>query len=148
MVAVLGLPGGDGDADVPTLQVAPARWREVVEAARTQGFDGFVDLVGVDFPDRPARFDVVLHLRDQARGRLLRCCAEVAEGRVLASLEPVFPGAGWPEREVFDLLGVRFEGNADMRRLLLPDDWEGHPLRRDYPLAGPRALEPGSRYAI
>ncbi len=146
--AVLGVPGGSGEADLPTLAVAAGRWLEVVAALKAGGFDFFADLGGVDHPERPARFDVVLHLRDIAAGRIVRCVAEVAEGGSLASLEPLFPAAGWPEREVFDLLGVRFAGNADLRRLLLPDDWEGHPLRRDYPLTGPRALSPESPYAI
>jgi len=148
VLAVLGVPGGAGAADVPTLQVAPGSWALVVEALRAGGCTFFADLGGVDYPARDARFEVVLHLRDLTGGRLVRCVAAVAEGGALPSLEPLFPGAGWPEREIFDLLGVRFEGNADPRRLLLPEDWEGHPLRRDYPLTGPRALRPDSPYAL
>jgi NADH-quinone oxidoreductase subunit C len=148
VLSLCGVPGGDGEADLPTLQVAPARWRAVAEALCAQGLDFFVDLCGVDHPERPARLEVVLHLRDIDRGLLVRARTEVAEGEALASLEPVFPGAGWPEREVFDLLGVRFAGNSDLRRLMLPDDWQGHPLRRDYPLQGPRASDPDSPYAM
>jgi len=146
--AVLGLPGGDGPADVPTLRVKRGRWFEAVAAVKAQGFDFFADLAGVDYPERAARFDIVLHLRDLGTRRLVRCRTEVGEGESLASVEPLFAGAGWPEREVFDLLGVPFTGNADLRRLLLPDDWQGHPLRRDYPLTGPRELDPDGKYAM
>jgi len=145
---VLGVPGGDGDADVATLEVPAEQWFAVVAAVKMQGFGAFVDIAGVDHPERSPRFDVVLHLRDVRGGRLARCRTQVGETEPLASLEPLFAGAGWPEREVFDLLGVRFSGNADLRRLLLPDDWEGYPLRRDYPLTGPRALNPDGRYAM
>lgn len=145
---VLGLPGGDGDADVPTLAVRAPLWWAAAAALKAQGFDYFADLSAVDHPERPARFEVFLHLRDIAGGRLVRCRTQVAEGETLASVEPLFAAAGWPEREVFDLFGVRFPGNGDPRRLLLPDDWEGHPLRRDYPLTGPRALDPDGKYAL
>lgn len=148
VLGVLGVPGGEGEADVPTLDVAPASWRLVAQAAQAQGFTAFADLGGVDYPERAARFELILHVRDQGRGLVLRCRTAVGEGAVLPSLEPVYPGAGWPEREVYDLLGVGFEGNADLRRLMLPDDWQGHPLRRDYPLTGPRALDPGGPYAL
>jgi NADH-quinone oxidoreductase subunit C len=147
LLGLAGLPGTE-PADVPTLTFAPGAWAEGVAQVRAQGFTVFVDLTAVDYPDRARRFDVVLHLRHQGTGALLRCRTEVAEGESLPSLEPLFPGAGWPEREVYDLFGVRFEGNGDFRRLLLPEDWVGHPLRRDYPLQGPRVLDPSSPYAI
>ncbi len=135
-------------ADVPTLVVASTHWRGVAEAMRDQGFRLFVDLAAVDHPERSDRFDVVVHLRDTVQRGLARLRTTVAEGGVLPSLAAVFPGAAWPEREVFDLFGVGFEGHPDLRRLLLPDDWQGYPLRRDYPLEGPRVLDPESRYAL
>lgn len=136
------------NADVPTLVVVSTLWREVADAMRDQGFHLFVDLAAVDHPERSERFDVVVHLRDTVQRDLARLRTTVAEGGVLPSLTVVFPGAAWPEREAFDLFGIRFEGHPDLRRLLLPDDWQGHPLRRDYPLEGPRALDPESRYAL
>ncbi len=148
IVAVLGLPGGDGAADVPTFEIQPEHWFAVVATVKMQGFTAFTDLTAVDHPERSPRCDVVLHLRDLREGRLVRCRTRVGESDALASIEPLFAGAGWPEREVFDLFGVRFNGNADLRRLMLPDDWQGHPLRRDYPLIGPRALDPDGPYAV
>ena len=148
VTAVLGVEGGAGPADVPTLAAAPASWVAVAAALKSDGFDFLADLGAVDYPQRAARFEVVLHLRDLAAGRLVRVVTGVAADGALGSLEPILPGAGWPEREIFDLFGVRFDGNEDLRRLLLPDDWEGHPLRRDYPLTGPRALDPGGPHAL
>ncbi len=147
VTAVLGLPGGDGEADAPTLRVAAAGWVAVAGALKAEGFDYFADLAAVDYPERAQRLEIVLHLRDIARGRLVRCVTQVGDGESLESLEPLLAGAGWPEREVFDLFGTPFRGNADLRRLLLPEDWTGYPLRRDYPLIGPRELEPESPYA-
>ncbi len=148
VTAVLGVEGGSGASDVPTLVVAPQRWFEVAAAAKAQGFDFFCDVAGCDYPERPQRLAIVAHLRDLDRGRLVRLETAVAADGELASWEPLFPGAGWPEREIYDLFGVGWRGNADLRRLMLPDDWDGHPLRRDYPLEGPRALNPDSPYAL
>ena len=148
VLAWRGLPGGAGEADMPLCEVAAAHWLAVVAALKMQGFAAFGDLAAVDYPERTPRFDVVLHLRDLAQGQLVRCRTQLGAEQTLASLEPLFPGAGWPEREVFDLFGLRFAGNIDLRRIMLPDDWQGHPLRRDYPLTGPRALDPDSPYAL
>lgn len=148
IASIAGVTGGGGPADLPTITARAEAWLQVIAAVAAQGFGLFVDLGGVDRLPREPRFDLVVHLRDVDTGRLVRVRTEVAEGQVMPSISAVYPASAWPEREVFDLLGIPFQGHPDFRRLLLPDDWEGHPLRRDYPLTGPRALDPESRYAL
>ena len=85
------------------------------------------------------RFEVVYQLVCISRREKLRLKVRLSgKDPVLDSLVPVWPGANWLEREIFDLFGIRFAGHPDLRRILLPDDWEGHPLRRDYPVEGYR----------
>ena len=100
------------------------------------GYDMLVDLFAYDTPERAERFDVVYlfhRLSDNARTRLK---VQVAEGIAVPTITETYPSAGWYEREVFDLYGVPFAGHPDLRRILMPDDWIGHPLRRDHPLGG------------
>lgn len=99
-------------------------------------FDFLTDLTAVDYPTRPKRFDVVLHLYSMNQNHRLRLKAAVGEGETIPSVTPVWKGANWEEREVYDMFGVIFSGHPDLRRILLPEDWEGFPLRKDYPLAG------------
>ena len=99
-------------------------------------YDFLTDLTAVDYPARPLRFDVVLHLYSMTQNHLLRVKAAVAEGETIPTVYPVWKTANWQERETFDMFGIVFEGHPDLRRILLPEDWEGHPLRKDYPLAG------------
>ncbi len=103
------------------------------------------DLTAVDYLERDPRFEVVYHLYSVSRNRRLRVKARVPEGTAeIDTLVEVWPSANWMEREVFDLYGIRFRGHPDLRRILLYDDFEGHPLRKDYakerrqPLVGPR----------
>jgi NADH-quinone oxidoreductase subunit C len=95
-----------------------------------------VHVTAVDHPDRePAepRFDVVYQLRSLQHNDTCRLVVQVTEDDAsVPTLEGVFPGMDWHERETFDLLGINFAGHHDLKRLLLPDDWEGHPLRKDY----------------
>ncbi|MBZ5697481.1 MAG: NADH-quinone oxidoreductase subunit C [Acidobacteriia bacterium] len=97
------------------------------------------DVTGVDrFPIEP-RFELNYHLLSISRRDTL--CLRVrlpGEAPVIETVVPVWPTANWHEREIFDLFGMRFEGHPDLRRMLLPDDWEGYPLRKDYPVEGPR----------
>jgi len=81
-------------------------------------------------------FSVVYHLTSVGRRRRLRLRALVPEGFEPESATKVYPGANWLEREIFDMLGVRFKGHPDMTRILCPEDWEGHPLRKEYPVVG------------
>ena len=99
-------------------------------------FDFLTDLCGVHFPDRPFPFQVVYHLYSFPRHARLRVKALLREGESIASVVPVWPGADWQEREAFDLLGIRFEGHPDLRRIMMPDGFDGHPLRKDFPLEG------------
>ena len=104
-------------------------------------FDFLSDATCVDrFPTEP-RFELNYHLVSIPTKTKIRLRTRVSGADpVVDSLIPVWPGAGWLEREIFDLMGIRFTGHPDLRRILLPEDWEGHPLRRDYPTEGFRDI--------
>jgi NADH-quinone oxidoreductase subunit C len=118
-------------------RVAPAAWRPVAAFLRDDpatALDMFTDLTCVDRLPREPRFDVVLHLYSVAKKHRVRLLAGVpAEAPVIASLVPLWPGANWFEREAYDMYGVRFEDHPDLRRILLYPEFQGHPLRKDYP---------------
>jgi len=97
-------------------------------------FDYLVDLTAVDYPKRPERFEVVYILYSFARNQRIRIKTSVADGTKPASAVPVYATANWLEREVFDMFGIQFDGHPDMRRILLPEEWEGFPLRKEYGL--------------
>jgi NADH-quinone oxidoreductase subunit C len=99
-------------------------------------FFAFIDITAVDWPQRERRFDVVYHLLSPTHNQRVRVKMEVGEDEPIASMIDVFPGANWFEREVYDLYGVVFTGHPDMRRLLTDYGFEGHPLRKDFPLTG------------
>jgi len=102
-------------------------------------FNLLTDATCVDhFPHEP-RFELNYHLVSIARKDKVRLKVRLAGGdAVVDSVVTVWPGANWLEREIFDLFGIHFSGHPDLRRILLPDNWEGHPLRRDYSVEGPR----------
>ena len=98
-------------------------------------FVAFSDVTAVDFhPNRTPRFDLVYHLVSPHRRARVRFKVRINAQEAIETLSVLYPGAGWPEREIFDLFGIVFDGHADLRRLMMPDDWEGHPLRKDYPV--------------
>ncbi len=104
-----------------------------IRAARDAGYDVFVDLCGVDYLRRRPRFEVVVNLLSHARCRRLRIrTGVVGEDPTLPTVSDVFAGANFYERETYDLFGIIFTGHPDLTRILLPDEWEGHPLRKDY----------------
>ena len=112
--------------------------RDTAEYCRAElEFNFLSDATSVDrFPVEP-RFEVNYHLVSIPRNLKLRLRTRLSGGDpTVDSMVPVWPGAGWLEREIFDLMGIRFNGHPDLRRILLPNDWEGHPLRRDYPTEG------------
>lgn len=117
------------------LRAAAERCRE---DAKLQ-YNFLTDATCVDrFPAEP-RFELNYHLVSIPRREKVRLRVWVSgNDPSVDSLVPVWPGANWLEREIFDLFGIRFNGHPDLRRILLPDDWEGHPLRRDYPVEGYR----------
>ncbi len=97
------------------------------------------DVTGMDrFPIEP-RFELNYHLLSLSRRETIRLRVRLpGEDPVIETVIPVWPTANWHEREIFDLFGIHFEGHPNLRRMLLPDDWEGYPLRKDYPVEGPR----------
>jgi NADH-quinone oxidoreductase subunit C len=99
-------------------------------------FWSFVDVCGVDWPGREKRFDVVYHLLSPKRNQRVRVKVETDEDTPVPSITGVFPGANWFEREAYDLYGILFTGHPELRRILTDYGFEGHPLRKDFPLTG------------
>ena len=99
-------------------------------------FEQLTDLCGVDYPERDPRFDVVYHLLSLSHNCRLRLKIGVNEDQPVPSATEVYPSAGWWERETWDLYGIYFAGNPDLRRLLTDYGFDGHPLRKDFPLTG------------
>lgn len=109
-------------------------WRAFAEAAKEAGFEMCSDVTAVDWlRSRPHRYEVVANLVSMQHGVRLRMITPVErEQPTIASITPIWPGAGYAEREVYDMFGIDFEGHPDLTRILMPDDWEGHPLRKDF----------------
>jgi NADH-quinone oxidoreductase subunit C len=99
-------------------------------------FISFIDICGADYPQRQRRFDVVYHLLSPRLNKRIRVKVETDEDSTVPSATGVFPGADWFEREAYDLYGILFSGHPDLRRLLTDYGFEGHPLRKDFPLTG------------
>jgi NADH-quinone oxidoreductase subunit C len=119
-----------------SIRIEPAKVVEVCEALKNDSetpFNYLSDLTCVHYPDQQdAPFDVVYNLYSIPANERVRLNVAVADA--VDSVTGVWPSADWPEREVYDLFGVKFRNHPDLRRILLPPDWEGHPLRKDYPL--------------
>lgn len=95
-------------------------------------FDYCVDITAVHYPKREKQFDVLWILYSFARNERVRVKTQIADGESVPSAVPIWPTANWLEREVFDMFGIKFDGHPEMKRILLPDGWKGHPLRKDY----------------
>ncbi|GAC1547359.1 MAG: NADH-quinone oxidoreductase subunit C [Beijerinckiaceae bacterium] len=122
-----------------TLTVATDRWVDVARHLREYPsclFISFIDLTAVDYPVREKRFEVVLHLLSPKHNRRIRVKTAVDEDTPVPSLCEVFPAADWFEREAYDLFGVLFSGHPDLRRILTDYGFDGHPLRKDFPMTG------------
>jgi len=128
--------------------VASADWHLAAEHLRRDeklGMAQFTDLTAVDYPERAPdepRFDLLLFVRNPALGKRLRLKTRVADGASVASLTDLWAGANWAEREAFDMFGIVFEGHPDLRRILLYPEFQGHPLRKDYPIDRAQPLVP------
>jgi NADH-quinone oxidoreductase subunit C len=106
---------------------------EILQVLRNQEqFDYCVDITAVHYPQREKQFDVLWVLYSFARNERIRVKTQIADGATLPSSVPIWPGTNWLEREVFDMFGIKFDGHPDMKRILLPEGWKGHPLRKDY----------------
>ena len=126
-----------------TIIVAAAQILDVARHLRDAAdaaFDLCSDVTASDWPSRAERFDVIYCLYSTRHRHRVRVKARVAEHQPIASVTPVWPAANWLEREVFDMFGVNITGHPDRRRILMPEDWQGHPQRKDYPLEGPGEL--------
>src|SRR5689334_23435135 len=132
--------GGKFDWGELTLEVAPAKIASVCGFLKyDQKFIRLSSVTAVDrYPSEP-RFEVVYHLHSIERNERLRLKCRLPGGNpAIESVTSVWRSANWYEREVFDLFGIQFPGHPDLRRIMMPDDWEGHPLRKDYPVTGTR----------
>ena len=126
-----------------TIIVPVARLLEVARHLRDApdaAFDMCSDVTATDWPLRPERFDVVLCLYSTRHRHRIRVKAKAGEHQPVPSMTGVWPAANWLEREVYDMFGVNFTGHPDRRRILMPEDWQGFPQRKDYPLEGPGEL--------
>jgi NADH-quinone oxidoreductase subunit C len=147
-------------SDAEIVRVLPDELRATLTRLRDEGCRMLLDIGGVDYLSREPRFDVaylLLALPEAAasvaeigKPRRVRVLAGVPENAPhLPSVVDLWPNADWAEREVYDLFGIVFEGHPDLRRIQMPDDWEGYPLRKDYPLRGPaREKTPRPEFAL
>ncbi len=99
-------------------------------------FISFIDVCGADYPERALRFDVVYHLLSPKKNLRIRVKTQTNDVLPVQTIVPIFPGALWFEREAYDMYGIIFDGHPDLRRLLTDYGFEGHPLRKDFPLTG------------
>ena len=125
--------------DELTIEVHADRIQRVLTYLRDDSeckFKTLVDITGVDWPDREPRFDVVYHLLSMHLNQRIRVKAAVPEGGTIPTVTGVFSAAGWQERELWDMFGIPVTGNPDLRRILSDYGFQGHPLRKDFPLTG------------
>lgn len=105
---------------------------EFLKSSQGGGYTLLTDETAVDYPKREKRFDVVYHLYSFSRNDRLRLKVQAGDGESVPSVTGIWPAANWMEREIFDMFGVPFEGHPNLKRILMPDGWAGHPLRKDY----------------
>ncbi len=122
-----------------TLTIAKESIRSACAVVQAAGYKAFQDVTAVDWYPSVPRFQLSYHICSHTYREVLRLRVIVDEADAsVESVTPVWAGANYYEREVFDLFGIRFEGHPNLRRIMMPDDWVGHPLRKDYPVEGYR----------
>lgn len=124
------------EPDGPVIEIAAAHIVAVCRYLRESGFERVSGITGVDWWPRSPRFEVVYLLHSVSRNERLRLTVRLPEDEEIDSVTSVWRGANWYEREVFDLFGVRFRNHPNLERIMMPADWEGYPLRKDYPVHG------------
>lgn len=128
------------EKDYLTLVINREKFLDLVRFLRERGFNHLIDLCGVDYlnykPEKKQeRFEVVYHFFNMKDKVLVRVKVPIPEGDCWQySITPLWKTADWFERECYDMFGIKFKGHPDLRRILMPDDWEGYPLRKDYPI--------------
>ena len=133
------LTGWSIGVDMVTLEATPATILDVLALLRDDGglrFVSFTDICGVDYPAREKRFDVVYHLMSPTLNTRVRIRVQTDETSPVPSATAIFAGANWFEREAYDLFGILFVNHPDLRRILTDYGFDGHPLRKDFPLTG------------
>jgi NADH-quinone oxidoreductase subunit C len=121
------------DRNQAILVIAGPKLLDIARYSRDkEKFDFLTDLTAVDWPRREKRFDLILNLYSFKKNERLRLKVYVGADEPIASVVEIWPTANWLEREVYDMFGIIFEGHPDLRRLLLPEEWQGFPLRKDY----------------
>ena len=122
-----------------TITVARENVIAACEAVKQAGYNFLEDVTAVDWYPSEPRFQITYHILSMSLKARVRLVVRLNEGdAVIDSIVGVWPSANFYEREVFDLFGVRFSGHPNLRRIMMPDDWQGHPLRKDYPVEGYR----------
>jgi len=126
--------GWEKSHDQDVARVPAEDWAAFAQAAKDAGFEVCSDVTAVDWMrQRPDRYEVVANLLSMSHVVRLRMITTVGrDDPTVSSITPIWPGAGFAEREVYDMFGIVFEGHPDLTRILMPDDWEGHPLRKDF----------------
>ena len=127
------------DRNELTLTIAAANLVEALKTVQAAGYNFFEDMTAVDwFPAAP-RFQLSYHILSHSYKERIRLRVMLeGENPSVDSITPIWPAANFYEREVFDLFGITFDGHPNLRRIMMPDDWKGHPLRKDYPVEGYR----------
>ena len=135
------VPGASFEAvasvDFPTLYVPADRLVDTCRAMRdtpSLRFEVIIEITAADYLPRHPRFEIVYHLLSVSTRQRVRLKVRASVDTRVPTVQGIWPGAGWPEREVWDMFGIIFDGHPDLRRLLMPEDWEGHPARKDYPV--------------